>query len=88
MSGLGENVVFHCPRCGAELTPEAEMVELDGDGAELPVYSCPACVVAVELFGETFPAALTFAVRGGRPFDPAGPDGELPPPYSPPAPSR
>jgi hypothetical protein len=60
---------FPCPRCGRPLPP-AGVVNVDG--AEFPVYQCGECLSAVEVLGERFESALTFAVDAqGRPFDPA-----------------
>jgi DNA-directed RNA polymerase subunit RPC12/RpoP len=78
MSDMSEVTNYHCPRCSAEL--EATGL-VEADGAECPVFQCDACQVEVELFGERFRGALTFCVDpAGRPFDPATPDGSLPPP--------
>jgi hypothetical protein len=62
-------LTWHCPKCGKSLEAEGAITV---DGAECPVFQCDACVVSVEMFGERFDGAFTFAVApGGRPFDPA-----------------
>jgi hypothetical protein len=69
---------YHCPRCRTPLEQEGEVVVA---GQPFPVFSCPTCLVDVELFGVNIRGPLTFAVDPtGRPFDPATEDGELPPP--------
>ena len=72
---------FPCPRCRRPL-PSQGTVKI---GAEkLRSYQCDHCLVLVDLFGAKHEAALTFCVDDkGRPFDPASPDGSLPPPVSP-----
>lgn len=68
--------MFPCPRCNRSLE---ESGLIDWDGEEIPVYQCGECLAKVEMFGEPFEVALTFAVRDGKAFDPASPGGVLPP---------
>lgn len=68
---------FNCPRCGESLEA-AGVVECEGE--ELPVYQCETCIVAVEFGGACMKGNLTFCVdKNGKAFDPATPDGALPP---------
>ena len=60
-----------CPKCGRQLRPAGEA---DCDGKTYPVYQCDnsACVVSVEIMGESFPAAYTFCLSAaGVAFNPA-----------------
>jgi hypothetical protein len=67
---------FPCPKCRRLLEQSGE-VELRGQ--TYPVFQCDQCVVQVEMFGEPFDSALTFAVDGaGMAFDPASEDDALP----------
>jgi hypothetical protein len=67
---------FPCPKCRRTLHNSGE-VEVAGQ--TYPVFQCDDCIVKVEMFGEPFDAALTFAVDGaGTPFDPASPGDTLP----------
>jgi len=67
---------FPCPKCGMMLEKSGE-VELRGQ--TYPVFQCDQCIVRVEMFGEPFNTALTFAVDGvGTPFDPASEGDSLP----------
>lgn len=50
---------MQCPKCQAELEP---IGQLDYDGQSLPVFQCEVCTVSWDVEGESFPAALTFAV--------------------------
>lgn len=57
-----------CPRCRRSLDATGTV---DVDGKLFPVYQCDSCVVPFSLEGESFDAALTFAVdRAGRALDP------------------
>jgi hypothetical protein len=74
---------FPCPRCNYPLDRSGSIT---WRGREMPVFQCDSCRVNVELFGKTYPSALTFAVnKKGRAFDPASHDGELPPPAAAPS---
>jgi hypothetical protein len=65
--------VWHCPKCGAELTSSGAVTV---DGSECSVFQCDACVVSKPICGEPFDVALTFAIAdNGTPFDPV--DGEI-----------
>jgi len=67
----------NCPRCQRPLEATGEAVV---DGIACPVFQCDRCLVHVEMFGVKVDVALTFAVGlDGRAFDPATPDGALPP---------
>jgi hypothetical protein len=69
-------VKFPCPNCGRPLESCGSVSQDDGN---FPVFQCDDCIATVEMFGESFDVALTFAVDGeGRAFDPASPDGSLP----------
>ncbi|HEX8913857.1 MAG TPA: hypothetical protein VF796_16025 [Humisphaera sp.] len=64
-----------CPKCRRSLAPSGVATV---DGAELPVYQCDECLVAVDFLGMREEQALTFAVTpDGRAVDPAEPDGEI-----------
>jgi hypothetical protein len=65
---------FPCPKCNRLLAPSGE---LEVEGVTLPTYQCDECIKTVELFGKPFSAALTFAVKDGKAFDPAAADGVL-----------
>lgn len=70
-----------CPRCGRQLE-QTGTVTCEGD--ETPVYQCDDCIVRVNFGGKTMDGNLTFCLdKQGRPFDPASPDGSLPPPAKP-----
>jgi hypothetical protein len=67
---------FLCPKCGRTLRRSGEV---SVEGADFPVFQCDECTVEVQMYGEPFEAALTFAVDAqGKPFDPAADSGELP----------
>ena len=52
--------------------------ELSFGGATIPVYSCPECVTRTTVLGERMELPLTFVIGpGGKPYDPARPDGEI-----------
>ncbi len=54
--------------------------EVEVAGQTYPVFQCDDCIVKVEMYGQPFEVALTFAVDGaGTPFDPAYPGDALPP---------
>lgn len=66
-----------CPGCGREVRRSGVV---SGDAGPLDVYQCDQCRAEVDMFGVKVEVALTFAVdEEGRAFDPASPDGELPP---------
>jgi hypothetical protein len=68
---------FGCPKCGRRLARSGEIAV---EGKEFPVFQCDECLKTVEMFGEPFEVALTFAVdEQGRAFDPAEEDDELRP---------
>jgi hypothetical protein len=59
---------MRCPQCHGEV---AAAGQLDFEGDRLIVYQCDRCVRPWEFAGESFDAALTFAVDGsGRFIDP------------------
>jgi hypothetical protein len=65
-----------CPKCGRQLQQSGETTI---DDQTYPVFQCDECVATVDIGGEPFVVALTFALDDrGRPFDPASPDGSLP----------
>jgi hypothetical protein len=67
---------FPCPKCNRTLARSGEVVV---EGATFPVFQCDECLATVQMFGEPFEVALTFAVDAeGKPFDPAAADGHLP----------
>jgi hypothetical protein len=67
---------FPCPKCGRKLQRSGEV---EVEDATFPVFQCDECIVQVEMYGEPFESALTFAVDAeGKPFDPASESGELP----------
>ena len=67
---------FPCPKCSRLLRRSGEVAVED---AVFPVFQCDECVVPVQMFGEPFDAAFTFAVDAdGKPFDPADEDALLP----------
>jgi len=67
---------FPCPKCGRTLRRSGEV---SVEGAVFPVFQCDECIAPVEIYGEPFETALTFAVDAqGKPFDPAGEGGDLP----------
>jgi hypothetical protein len=60
---------FDCPGCGRRLE---QCGEVSTEGRTYPVFQCDDCKRIVEMFGEPFEVALTFAVdENGRAFDPA-----------------
>jgi hypothetical protein len=69
---------FPCPHCGRTLDRCGEAH--DPDLGRCDTFQCDHCLVEVMMFGRPREAALTFAVtEDGRAFDPATPDGSLPP---------
>ena len=61
-------VSMQCPKCKLDLEPSGE---LDVDGEPFVVYQCDQCTRPWEVGGETFDAALTFAVdASGSMIDP------------------
>ena len=58
-----------CPLCGRELEQSGEATV---SGRSYPVFQCDHCTKPVEMFGERFVVAYTFALDDeGKPFDPA-----------------
>ena len=67
---------FPCPRCGRTLKRSGEVAV---EGADFPVFQCDDCILQVEMYGEPFQVAFTFAVDAqGKPFDVTADDGYLP----------
>lgn len=63
---------FACPKCGTLCEWCGSIV--DPSGTALAVYQCDeeGCQTVLELDGQAFPAAYTFAVGpDGKAFDPA-----------------
>ena len=52
-----------CPKCGCRLERSGELT-LDGQPVPLAIFQCDDCVESVEVEGEPFDMALTFAVTG------------------------
>lgn len=68
---------FPCPHCGRSLEQTGTVTS---EGRTRPVYQCDDCIVRADFGGEPFELNLTFCLdERGRPFDPATPDGSLPP---------
>jgi predicted nucleic-acid-binding Zn-ribbon protein len=59
--------LIKCPKCGAPLEASGEIAS---GGKRLTVYQCEQCVVPWTFHGQTFQAALTFALdEDGNAFD-------------------
>jgi len=60
--------VYHCPKCTRELPPSGT---LSLGSEDVTIFQCDECLQKVEMMGDTFEVAFTFAVRGdGSWFDP------------------
>jgi DNA-directed RNA polymerase subunit RPC12/RpoP len=61
--------VYHCPKCSRSLTPSGTL-SIDGEDAAT-IFQCDECLQKVDMMGETWEVAFTFAVRAdGSWFDP------------------
>lgn len=67
---------FSCPKCNRTLIQSGE-VSVSTSSHLLPTFQCDECLKTVNLFGVAHEVALTFAVKDGKPIDPAEPDAPL-----------
>jgi len=60
--------VYHCPKCSRQLPPSGTLA---ADNEEVTIFQCDECLQTVNMMGEDWEVAFTFAVRGdGSWFDP------------------
>jgi len=60
--------VYHCPKCTRQLPSSGTLAVGD---EEVTIFQCDECLQAVNMMGENWEVAFTFAVRAdGSWFDP------------------